>query len=54
MKSVECTIEVPMTNKEKHIIETLSKRSKIKSGEMVRMLLFETGILCELDSLHNK
>ena len=51
MKATECTIAVPMTNKEKSLIEALSKRSKVNCGEVMRMLLFETGILCEGDCL---
>ena len=41
----ECTIAVSMTKQEKNIIETLSKISKVDQGEMIRILLFETGIL---------
>ena len=45
MKLNECTISVSMTKQERNIIETLSKRSKGDQSEMIRILLFETGIL---------
>ena len=45
MKFNECTIAVSMTKQEKNIIESLSKRIKVDRGEMIRILLFETGIL---------
>ena len=45
VKSQEYTVSVSMTRKEKRLIESLSRRSKVADGEMIRILLFETGIL---------
>ena len=47
MRTPECTIAVPMSNREKRLIEDLSKKSKVKCGEMLHILLFETGILAD-------
>ena len=49
MKKAESFLAVPMSEKEKTLLERVSKRSRIGSGELVRMLLFETGILAASD-----
>lgn len=54
MESADCTLAVPMTAKEKCLLESLSKQSKLDSGELVRMLLFETGILSAADKVQRK
>lgn len=38
-------VEVVLTPKEKHLIDNLSKQSKVESSELIHMLLFDTGIL---------
>lgn len=54
MESTECTLAVPLTAKEKGLLEKLSKRSNLDRAAMVRMLLFETGILSEEDGVQSK
>jgi hypothetical protein len=50
MRSNKYTVSVSMTKQEKRIIEFLSKQSKISHGEMIRFLLFETGILQRIEN----
>lgn len=54
MKSADCMLSVPMTAKEKSLLESLSKRSNLACAEIVRMLLFETGILSAEKRLSGK
>ena len=44
MSTAECQISISLSRKEK-MLEKLSKRSKVDCCVMVRMLLFETGLL---------
>lgn len=53
MKRSECFLTVPMSQKEKTLLERLSKRSKVDSSELVRILLFETGILTADNGVRN-
>lgn len=45
MKRRGCTVTVALSAEEQLLLESLSKRSKLASSELVRMLLFESGIL---------
>lgn len=53
MKRTECFLAVPMSLKERTLLESLSKRSKVDSCELVRILLFETGILSADDGVRS-
>lgn len=50
MKSEAYKIALPMTLREKQLIDKLARKSRLKSSELLRILLFETGILGEMET----
>jgi len=45
MKAANQKIEISITNKERAIIDVLSRQYKMTNDELVRTLLFDSGIL---------
>ena len=45
MEGSKCQISISLAPEEKQLLEKMSKRSRVECSEMIRILLFETGIL---------
>lgn len=45
MEGSKCQISISLAPEEKQLLEKMSKSSRVECSEMIRILLFETGIL---------
>lgn len=45
MKTTQQKIEISLTRKEQQVIDALSRQCKMSNSELVRTILFDSGIL---------